>query len=68
MYDIPTNLDNLLVATILATDIGKFRKSKMSDLFILLLSSVFQADYYMNQWLRLWLLGGPEIPKYKQEK
>ncbi|VVB91232.1 Modification methylase MjaII [uncultured archaeon] len=26
------------------------------------------TDYYADQWLRLWLLGGPEIPKYNQEK
>lgn len=26
------------------------------------------TDYYKDQWLRLWLLGGPEIPKATQEK
>lgn len=26
------------------------------------------TDYYVDQWLRLWLLGGPETPKSKQEK
>lgn len=26
------------------------------------------TDYYADQWLRLWLLGGPEIPKSNQEK
>lgn len=26
------------------------------------------TDYYSDQWLRLWLLGGAEIPKSKQEK
>jgi DNA modification methylase len=26
------------------------------------------TDYYIDQWLRLWLLGGPEIPRSKQEK
>ncbi len=26
------------------------------------------TDYYADQWLRLWLLGGPEIPKATQEK
>ena len=26
------------------------------------------TDYYADQWIRLWLLGGPEIPKSNQEK
>jgi DNA modification methylase len=26
------------------------------------------TDYYADQWLRLWLLGGPAIPKTKTEK
>lgn len=26
------------------------------------------TDYYADQWLRLWLLGGPETPKSTQEK
>lgn len=26
------------------------------------------TDYYADQWLRLWLLGGPEIPKSNQGK
>ncbi|MCK5306750.1 MAG: site-specific DNA-methyltransferase [Candidatus Omnitrophica bacterium] len=26
------------------------------------------TDYYADQWLRLWLLGGSEVPKSKQEK
>ena len=26
------------------------------------------TDYYADQWLRLWLLGGPSIPKSNQEK
>ena len=26
------------------------------------------TDYHADQWLRLWLLGGPEIPQSNQEK
>ncbi len=26
------------------------------------------TDYYADQWIRLWLLGGPEIPKSNPEK
>ncbi|MFQ5729996.1 MAG: hypothetical protein ACE5GN_06515 [Waddliaceae bacterium] len=26
------------------------------------------TDYYVDQWLRLWLLGGPDIPKLNQEQ
>ena len=26
------------------------------------------TDYYADQWLRLWLLGGPEVSKSKQQK
>lgn len=26
------------------------------------------TDYHNDQWLRLWLLGGPEIPEYNNEK
>jgi hypothetical protein len=26
------------------------------------------TDYHTDQWLRLWLMGGPEIPEYNKEK
>jgi hypothetical protein len=26
------------------------------------------TDYHNDQWLRLWLMGGPEIPEYNNEK
>jgi DNA modification methylase len=54
-------------------ELGKVvERAKATDIkFSLLITSppyCSVTDYYADQWLRLWLLGGPVIPKATQEK
>jgi len=70
---IPSVFDSKVVFGDSTTELDKIvQKAKETDIrFSLLFTSppyCSVTDYYADQWLRLWLLGGLEIPKSIQEK
>lgn len=70
---IPTVFDSQVVFGDSTTELDRIvQKAQETDTrFSLLFTSppyCSVTDYYADQWLRLWLLGGPEIPKSIQEK
>ena len=70
---IPTVFDSQVVFGDSTTELDRIvQKAQETDIrFSLLFTSppyCSVTDYYADQWLRLWLLGGSEIPKSNQEK
>lgn len=70
---IPTVFDSQVVFGDSTNELDRIvQKAQETDIrFSLLFTSppyCSVTDYYADQWLRLWLLGGPEIPKSIQDK
>ena len=70
---LPSVFDSYVIFGDSAIELEKVvQKSKETDIrFSLLFTSppyYAVTDYFADQWLRLWLLGGPETPKLNQEK
>lgn len=70
---IPTVFDSQVVFGDSTTELDRIvQKAEETDIrFSLLFTSppyCSVTNYHADQWLRLWLLGGPEIPKSIQEK